>query len=352
METGEGDGGSRQEHDGRVAPQSGFRERRTLLERLGTPRADLGSPAVTTGGRAVHQPGRHRSRSHGGWPTGPQPTSDVSGAAAAAAGAAGAVVAPATQPRDGGHAGKVGGKKKKTRRMPRNKHKKANSIPYSEMPWLERKRLQEEDEARLLRRVVAAGAATVPEESTANKGGRGRRGREPLHNNGKRPREQPPPAPSNTMARRARVVGMPSAPHTPAVASPSDDNRDGAAEQAGGADFFKETFENAMLTLYDDMRAWDVPALIAAIQGRDDIVDSLSVELNEYRDAGGVTSSATVAELQALRGQVADQAETIDELQAKLEVQTNKVQELERTFHEERSVLDVEAAEAHAFAED
>ena len=38
-----------------------------------------------------------------------------------------------------------------------------------------------------------------------------------------------------------------------------------------------------MSTLYDDMKAWDVPQLIAAIKGRDDSIDALSAELNEYK---------------------------------------------------------------------
>eukprot|EP00035_Acanthoeca_spectabilis_P026589 m.463368 g.463368 ORF g.463368 m.463368 type:complete len:334 (-) comp22997_c0_seq1:68-1069(-) len=331
---GNGEGGAVPDLDARLA-KGGFRERRTLLERMGSSHSDPGTApfqghaAVPTAtGRA--QAASTRSR---------EPKAPSS---RPAAGAEGGAATPGPAVTSG--AGKGTAKKKKTRRPPRRKA----TARYSELPWLERKRLQEEGEDRVERnhrRVAAAAAVAAATEESANRRGRGGGSR----NARKRPREQPPPAPFNTVAERARVLGLPSAPHTPVVASPSEDN--GAAAKEVGSDFFKDAFENAMSTLYDDMRAWDVPALITAIKGRDDIVDSLSAELNEYRDAGGAPTASFV-ELQALRGQVQDQAEVIEELQSKLDAQTARVQELERRFHEGRSVLDVEEAEAHAFAED
>jgi hypothetical protein len=229
---------------------------------------------------------------------------------------------------DGQQQQEGGGRLKKTRRARRRKRP---AQAYSEMPWAERKRLQEEEEERGARkereRLIAAQAAAdavtadprmaiVSGESGVavggggggggggvgggggggggGAGGGGRRGRSGARggsDRGKRPREQPPPAPTNTSQsvtiERARVMSLPSDPHvyTPTSGSPSQDREGGSSGGGGGVagDFFNDAFENAMSTLYDDMRAWDVPQLIAAIKGRDDSIDNLSAELNEFK---------------------------------------------------------------------
>eukprot|EP00038_Savillea_parva_P018261 m.22820 g.22820 ORF g.22820 m.22820 type:complete len:334 (+) comp4031_c0_seq1:281-1282(+) len=312
----------------------GFRERRTM-ERLGLPPG--GGPAATAMVQSHHIPPSSGGGGVGssaalppqqvgaqmGQPSQQSPSTRSTAAAAA-------VVTTPGMATQGGGAGKAsGGRRKRTRRAPRKNKQKSQATPYSELPWLERKRLQDE-------------AAKADEGDVAKK----RQQAMGSRNSSKRPREQPPPAP-NKSSDRARMAGLPSGPHTPAAESPLAEH--GAVDRlAGGADVFKDAFDTAMSTMYDDMRAWDVPSLIAAIKERDSIVDSLSTELNEYRSAGG---AELVAEMQQLRGKISAQDKTIAELHAKLDASHARVKELEQRF-ENRSVVDIEAEEAHAFAED
>lgn len=230
-----------------------------------------------------------------------------------------------------------GGRRKKARRAPRRRKK-----PYSEMPWEDRRQLQVKENEREAWR---AKQAAVKSAAAGARGG-GRRNR--------RPREQPPPAPTNTSrsaaSERAHTLTVPSEPHTPANGSPAVGSTSHGVSDDGDADFFSDAFENAMSTLYDDMKAWEIPALIAAIKERDDLVDSLKAELNEYHAAEPGDPSATFRELQTLRSASVEQAEKITDLERKLANSEAKVADLQRELHMGRSVLEIEKDEASAFA--